>query len=83
MKKIGRNLPLRPDWETVKFDVMEDLLIQKFSQEPFMTQLLETGDAHLEETNHWSDVVWGVCNGVGENNLGKLLMKIRSELQAL
>jgi predicted NAD-dependent protein-ADP-ribosyltransferase YbiA (DUF1768 family) len=43
--------------------------------------LLETKDATLIEGNTWGDQYWGVCAGVGENHLGKLLMQIRSELQ--
>lgn len=31
----------------------------------------------IYEGNDWHDVYWGVCNGVGENMLGKMLMKIR------
>ena len=34
-------------------------------------------DKYIEETNHWGDVFWGVCDGVGESNLGKVLMGIR------
>lgn len=80
-KQYGKRLVLRPDWDTVKFEFMREFLIQKFIQEPYQTKLLNTGDAYIEETNYWDDQVWGVCNGVGENNLGKLLMKIRKGLQ--
>jgi ribA/ribD-fused uncharacterized protein len=80
-KQYGKRIKLRADWETVKFDFMRDFLIQKFIQEPYQTKLLATGDAYIEETNYWDDQVWGVCNGVGDNNLGKLLMKIRRGLQ--
>jgi predicted NAD-dependent protein-ADP-ribosyltransferase YbiA (DUF1768 family) len=43
--------------------------------------LLETGDAELVEGNWWDDTFWGVCNGVGQNNLGKILMDTRRELR--
>lgn len=79
-KQYGKRLVLRPDWDTVKFDIMREFLIQKFTQEPYQSKLLATGNAYLEETNSWGDTIWGVCNGVGENNLGKLLMKIRQGL---
>jgi predicted NAD-dependent protein-ADP-ribosyltransferase YbiA (DUF1768 family) len=42
--------------------------------------LLLTGDCELVEGNTWGDKFWGVCDGEGENHLGKLLMKIRAEL---
>lgn len=42
--------------------------------------LINTGDAELIEGNSWGDTFWGECNGIGENNLGKILMKIRKEI---
>ena len=72
-----------PGWTVEKkLMVMEELLRIKFSgSEPFLTRaLLGTGDAGLIEGNNWDDTFWGVCNNIGENNLGKLLMKIREEL---
>jgi N-glycosidase YbiA len=80
-KQYGKRIELRPNWDVIKFYFMRDFLIQKFIQEPYQTKLLNTGNAHLEETNYWGDTVWGVCNGVGENNLGKLLMRVRKGLQ--
>ncbi len=79
-KRMGRRLKLRADWEEVKLGVMEDLLRQKFSRDPLRAQLLATGDAELVEVNYWGDVFWGVCQGVGENWLGRLLMKVRAEI---
>jgi hypothetical protein len=43
--------------------------------------LLDTSDKVLIEENNWNDTFWGVCNGVGENNLGRLLMQVRGEIQ--
>lgn len=34
-----------------------------------------------EVTNIGDDAFWGVCNGVGQNQLGNLLMRVRKELQ--
>ena len=79
-KKAGRKLVLRGDWEAVKLEVMESLIRQKYSQEPFKTWLRDTGTSNLEEGNTWGDTFWGVCNGEGENHLGRLIMKIRAEL---
>ncbi|NWN81082.1 NADAR family protein, partial [Bacillus sp. (in: firmicutes)] len=44
-------------------------------------KLLQTGESILIEGNTWGDKIWGVCNGVGENKLGKILMKVRNELK--
>ena len=80
-KQIGRRLTLRDDWEQVKLEVMEDLVRQKFSMSPLKEMLLMTGQQELIEGNRWGDTFWGVCNGKGQNHLGKILMKVRSELQ--
>jgi len=65
-----------------KLLVMETLLFLKFGgKEPLLTKaLMATGNAELIEGNTWDDTFWGVCNGEGENNLGKLLMKVRQSL---
>jgi ribA/ribD-fused uncharacterized protein len=78
-KQFGRKVKLRADWDEVKLSVMEDLLRQKFSEKSLLNRLLDTKDHELIEGNHWNDTFLGVCNGVGDNNLGKLLMKIREE----
>jgi predicted NAD-dependent protein-ADP-ribosyltransferase YbiA (DUF1768 family) len=57
---------------------MRQLLEQKFAPGKTLTRrLIETYPDKLIEGNHWGDVFWGVCNGRGENHLGKLLMEIR------
>ena len=64
---------------------MEEIVRAKFTQNPKLKeQLLSTGDAILIERNTWNDRYWGVDirSGVGKNHLGKILMKIRSELKA-
>lgn len=79
-KRLGRRATLRPDWEQVKLQVMEDLLRLKFAPGTELHQrLLATSPAELIEGNHWNDRFWGVCKGTGQNHLGKLLMKIRDE----
>ena len=80
-KRFGKGIQLRYDWEVVKRDIMHDLVWQKFSKNPELKEkLLATGDQELIETNKWGDVYWGVCNGKGQNHLGKILMKVRREL---
>ena len=71
------------DWTiSKKLAVMEELLMIKFGgKDPFLTRaLLATEDANLIEGNTWNDTFWGVCNGSGENHLGRLLEKVREEL---
>jgi ribA/ribD-fused uncharacterized protein len=82
-KAAGRALKLRDDWDTAKFVVMEDVVRYKFTHHPDLrAKLLATGDKLLEEGNTWNDRIWGIYQGQGENHLGKILMKIRSELRA-
>lgn len=81
-KKAGQLLPLRTDWNAVKLDIMYDIIKDKFCRNPDLTvKLLETGEKHLEESNWWNDIFWGTCKGVGENHLGKILMRVRKELK--
>lgn len=79
-KKLGRLVELRSGWEGMKVAVMEEILRDKFGPgSPLRGKLLSTNDAELVEGNNWHDTFWGVCNGKGENMLGKLLMKLRAE----
>jgi ribA/ribD-fused uncharacterized protein len=80
-KQMGKRVQIRGDWDEVKLHVMEILLRQKFAVEPYRSALISTGNAELIEGNWWNDHYWGVCRGVGENHLGRLIMEIRAELQ--
>lgn len=79
-KRLGRQVKLRWDWESVKEDAMLTGLRYKFSNPDLKEKLLATGNEELIEGNWWGDQYWGVCDGVGKNKLGKLLMKVREEL---
>lgn len=82
-KRIGRSVELRPGWDEMRIQVMLDVVRCKFHQNPDLREkLLATGSAELVEGNTWNDTFWGVCHGVGENNLGKILMLVRDELRA-
>ncbi len=82
-KKAGRQVALRPDWEAVKSAVMLEVVRDKFTRNEDLGRLLvATGGVELVEGNTWGDTVWGVCNGRGENRLGKILMFVREELRA-
>jgi predicted NAD-dependent protein-ADP-ribosyltransferase YbiA (DUF1768 family) len=47
------------------------------------TKLMSTGDEEIVEWNNWNDKYWGkdIRTKQGENHLGLLLMKLRSELR--
>lgn len=80
-KRLGRRVQLRGDWEQIKDTVMYEICKAKFSQNPDLAgKLAATGDAELVEGNTWGDRIWGVCDGVGENRLSKILMRVRAEM---
>lgn len=80
-KRLGNRIKLRSDWEEKKIRIMHALVRSKFTNSTLRAMLIATGEAKLVEGNHWGDSFWGVCNGVGKNHLGKILMKVRREVQ--
>ena len=86
-KSAGGAVTLRPDWEETKLNIMYDILKAKFTQNwGILQKLLNTGDAELIEGNSWHDNWYGDCkcqgckNIPGQNILGKILMRLRTEL---
>ena len=72
----------RPDWDSIKVNVMEELLRLKIEQNPYVKKkLLQTGDYYIVEDSP-KDSFWGWGpNRDGYNQLGKLWMKLREELR--
>lgn len=82
-KRLGRQVALRPDWESRKLGIMAAIVERKFSENPDLrARLLETGDRELVEGNTWGDRFWGVYRGEGRNELGKILMEVRTQLRS-
>ena len=82
----GRKITVRPDWELVKLDIMEQIVRAKFFQNAGLARmLLNTGDSPMIELNWWGDDIWGwsVKTNGGSNYLGFILEKIRNELRRL
>ena len=72
---------ISPDWHTVKVSYMEEILRAKIAQhEKVKSLLMETGTKEIIE-NSPTDAFWGIGSGDGRNELGKLWMKLRSELE--
>lgn len=81
-KREGRIITLRADWEEIKYQIMYEICLAKFTQnEELKSKLLATGNEHLEEGNTWGDRIWGTVNGKGNNWLGKILMQVREEIK--
>ena len=76
-KQRGAAVTLRHDWNDVKVAVMRNLLHQKFADPLLRERLAATRPSALIEGNTWGDRFWGVCDGEGENWLGRVLMEIR------
>ena len=76
-------IPPPPNWNSMRIPIMMLGLHLKFSQnEDLLNKLVATHPKHIQEGNWWGDLFWGVDvrTGEGENNLGKLLMDLRSKL---
>jgi len=73
----------KPGWEEIRIGQMEEVQMAKFTQHPELKEkLIATGDAELIYNNECGDEYWGVFQGKGENNLGKVLMRVRERLAA-
>ena len=83
VKRFGRKIKLRKDWDNYKLEVMNWGVREKFKNDRLSELLLSTGDEELIEGNFWNDTYWGVCNGKGQNHLGKILMEVRNELRGI
>ena len=86
-KRLGRRVKLREDWEEVKDQIMYEIVKCKFTQNLDLKQkLLDTNDEELIEGNNWNDRYWGMVfkehtGWIGENKLGKILMRVREEIK--
>ncbi len=79
---LGQKVDLREDWYDIRYRVMEEIVNIKFKDNFLYTKLTETFPRYLVEGNYWHDNYWGTCyckqcKGIGENNLGTILMRIR------
>jgi len=72
-----------PNFADFKVELMEELLRCKLAEHPYVVKkLLETEDCLICEDSP-KDEFWGIgANRDGQNNLGKLWMKLRAEIRA-
>lgn len=78
-KRLGRKVPLRPDWNNIRIEVMDAVVRAKFRQHPELVRKLIVLEEPIVEDNNWNDTFWGKCKGKGYNHLGIILSKIRSD----
>lgn len=85
-RRLGKQMTVRPYWNLIKLKVMEDLLRLKFNHPHLRAKLKATANEEIAALNDNHNVFWGVCfcskhrSHPGEDHLGRLLMKIRSEI---
>jgi ribA/ribD-fused uncharacterized protein len=95
-KKLGKQCPIRSDWEAVRIGAMAQGLWFKFTQNADIYQkLIATDDEPIVEGNYWHDNFWGDCmcenkHGKhpeclqpGKNALGRLHMANRQTFQTM
>ena len=90
-KKMNRDDKKLPDkllytaaeFDSIKRRIMKRIVFDKFYRHEHLKEMLfETGNLYLEEANQWGDVFWGKDHKLGgENELGKVLMEIRTILR--
>lgn len=81
---IGRDCEhkLRPDWESVKVQIMEKAVRTKFLSHLDIQEILLNTAAELIVEDSPTDYYWGCGQKkTGQNQLGKILMKIRQEIR--
>ena len=83
-KSAGKRLSQRPDfdrtlWQENSIQLMTTLVQYKFRINPDLMTRLKAIEGEIVEDNNWGDTFWGRCYGVGENHLGRILMKVRDE----
>ncbi len=78
----SRSVPIRPDWEEVKDEVMLRGIPAKFHAHATVKELLlSTGHEEIVEKTT-GDAYWGCgSDGDGKNRLGIILMRVRDELR--
>ena len=79
-KTLGRTraIPIRPDWDSVKDDIMRYAVQAKFdTHQRLRTELIATQTETLIEDAP-TDYYWGAGRtGTGKNRLGEILMETR------
>lgn len=80
-KRLGKAVEIHSEWDKTKISIMNELLVKKFQDPELRLMLMNTEGSDLLEGNYWGDTFWGVCNGVGKNHLGQILMSIRNGIK--
>ena len=71
------------DWDAFRIQCMKIAVWAKFRNPDMARMLLDTGDMALVEHNFHKDQFFGVYQGSGQNQLGRILMLCRNYLRTL
>lgn len=83
VKRAGKFITERPNWDRHRLAIMNNLVTQKFLNGPILMKLLIETDGLLIDGNSWGETFWGESPlGTGQNQLGHILMRLRAKLQA-
>lgn len=78
---LHSEVKIDPNWDKRKLEVIEKALLIKFKQPVLKELLLNTKGKEIREASP-RDWYWGIGKDEsGQNHLGKLLMKIRDEIE--
>ena len=82
-KKLGSKVDVSSNWKENCAGIAEKLLRDKFFRnKELKAKLLKTEHRTLKFVNNYGDQFWGItADGKGQNKLGKLLEKIRTEIE--
>lgn len=85
---LGHRVALMPNWIEMRDNIMQEILMLKFTQNKWIAQkLLDTRNIPLVFENTWHQNYWGYCTCRQcvmvrkYNRLGELLQKVRGELE--
>ena len=85
-KRLGRAVPMRPDWDEKKCLRMAQGVLMRFrTGTQDAERLVDTGDRPLHHTTPWGrngDTYWGTGrDGTGANRYGRMLEIVRDGLK--
>lgn len=78
-KRLGSRVPLRPDWNDIRIDIMKKVIAAKFTNPDLKRKLLAVTDPIVEDNTH-GDTFWGRCAGQGLNHLGIIITECRQDI---
>lgn len=82
--KLGHALPHRSDWKKIKYDVMQQAVLQKFQTHGDIRKILLATEDEMIIQEDTGDYYWGTGkDGSGKNYLGQILMEVRSTLRCI